>query len=116
MILRPICAGSLDHGEGNMNRHMNTGAIALAMAVAATGATLACSSDDPTSPTQSVTYAAQLRGTHEGRAVARTGATLACSSDDPTTPTQSVTYVAQLSGTNEVPGVPGGATGTATYT
>jgi uncharacterized membrane protein YgcG len=63
-----------------MNTHLNTGAIALAATLAVAGGMLACSSNDPTSPTQSVTY------------------------------------VAQLSGTKEVPSVPGGATGTATFT
>lgn len=63
-----------------MNTHLSTGAVVLAVALAATGGMLACSSDDPTGPQQSVTY------------------------------------VAQLSGTNEVPAIPGGASGTATFT
>ncbi len=63
-----------------MSTHWNTGATALAVAMAAAGTMLACSSNDPTGPQQSVTY------------------------------------VAQLSGTNEVPAIPGGASGTATFT
>ena len=52
-----------------MNTHLSTGAVVLAVAMAATGGMLACSSDDPTSPTQSVTYVAQLSGTNEVPAV-----------------------------------------------
>ena len=52
-----------------MNTHLSTGAVVLAVAMAATGGMLACSSDDPTSPTQSVTYVAQLSGANEVPAI-----------------------------------------------
>jgi CHRD domain len=43
-------------------------------------------------------------------------ATLIACSDDSTGPTTSTMYVAQLSSANEVPAIPGGASGTATFT
>ena len=52
-----------------MNTHLNSGAIALAAALVVAGGMLACSSNDPTGPTQSVTYVAQLSGTNEVPAV-----------------------------------------------
>jgi CHRD domain-containing protein len=52
-----------------MNTHLSTGAVVLAVAMAATGGMLACSSNDPTGPQQSVTYVAQLSGTNEVPAV-----------------------------------------------
>jgi hypothetical protein len=51
-----------------MNTHWNTGRAALAIAIAAAGAILACS-DDPTAP-QSTTYVARLSGTNEVPALA----------------------------------------------
>src|SRR3954454_25033710 len=52
-----------------MNTHLSTGTAALAVAMAAAGAMLACSSDDPTGPQQSVTYVAQLGGNNEVPAI-----------------------------------------------
>ena len=49
-------------------------------------------------------------------ALAAAALMLACSGDDTTAPQAETTYVAHLGGTNEVPAVPGGATGTATFT
>jgi hypothetical protein len=52
-----------------MNTHLSTVTAALAVAMAAAGAMLACSSDDPTGPQQSVTYVAQLGGNNEVPAI-----------------------------------------------
>jgi hypothetical protein len=59
-------------------------------------------------------------GTHRNTAaaalvLAAAGAMLACGSDA-TSPQAETTYVARLSATNEVPAIPAGATGTATFT
>ena len=48
-------------------------------------------------------------------AIAAAGTMLACSGDDTTAPQAETTYVAQLGSNNEVPAIPGGASGTATF-
>ena len=51
-----------------MSTYWNTGAAALAVAIAAAGATLACS-DDTTAPQSETTYVAQLKSTNEVPAI-----------------------------------------------
>jgi hypothetical protein len=48
--------------------------------------------------------------------MAVTAGMLACSGDDATAPQSSTVYIAQLSSANEIPALPGGASGTATFT
>jgi uncharacterized membrane protein len=51
-----------------MNTHLSTGAVALAVALAAAGAMLACSNDS-TAPQSETTYVAQLSGNNEVPAI-----------------------------------------------